>query len=404
MFNFFKKPLQKKSVSVALPEIMYSADRKTEAFAREGYTYNAIVFRCINEIARAVGDLDIDVYRNEQLVDNYEQNELYLRFSNPSLIQTKDDFLKSLIVNYLISGSAYIEDTGKELFILPSHQVSIESNAQNQYFAKSYTWISGSLQKVFRVDPLSGSIESSNSRLLHIKEYNPLDPIRGLSPLEACAYSIDQHNLGMIWNNSLLKNGARLSGLLETENSLTDEQFIQLKKQLESWKGSGNAGAIPILEGGLKYNPIALSPVDMDFKSTIENAARMIASVLGVPFALVVPEAATYSNMETAREMLYENTVIPLADRVLKQLSLFLNKQGYILKTNTDSVSALEGRRELLYNRMSNVVKAGILTPDEARQELGYDELGGIASELVLSGGSNLDPSIVDTINTDGQN
>ena len=90
------------------------------------------------------------------------------------------------------------------------------------------------------------------------------------------------------WNRALLENAARPSGALVFDASdgggLTAEQFDRLKGELlAAYQGSANAGRPMVLEGGLKWQSLALSPAEMDFAELKAAAARDIALAFGVP-------------------------------------------------------------------------------------------------------------------------
>jgi HK97 family phage portal protein len=277
----------------------------------------------------------------------------------------------------LISGNCYITP---ELIVLPSAHVYTEEGT-NPYLPILYRYES-SISKIYPVNQVTGECE-----LTHIKMYNPLSLVQGLSPLEAAGYSIDLHNMGMQWNSSLLQHSAQPSSILTVpENSfLTPEQKESISDAIKSYRRGGSKnGGVLILEGGLQHNQSSLSPTDMDFRESLNTASRNIAAVLGVPFALVIPDSATYSNMETARESLYENTVIPLLDKICKALS----KDGTEIRQNLDGISALENRRERKFNRVINGVKSGILTINEGRAELGFEPVEGLADELLVPRGT----------------
>jgi len=106
--------------------------------------------------------------------------------------------------------------------------------------------------------------------------------------------------------------------------------------------------------------------------------------VFGVPLPLVSPDTATYSNMESARAMLYENTVIPLAERFYDQLVNYIEPNKYEVSINLDAVSALSVSRKDRAEQLSKLVNIGIVTRDEARAELGYEPIGGYAAELYI--------------------
>ena len=108
-----------------------------------------------------------------------------------------------------------------------------------------------------------------------------------MSPIEAAATAIDIHNAASNWNKALLDNSARPSGALVYGNAdtrMTADQFERLKAELEQgFVGARHAGRPLLLEGGLDWKPLSLSPKDMDFIEAKNSAAREIALALGVP-------------------------------------------------------------------------------------------------------------------------
>ena len=118
--------------------------------------------------------------------------------------------------------------------------------------------------------------------------FHPLDDHYGLSPLEAAAVAVDTHNAAAKWNKALLDNAARPSGALVYAGPegavLSDSQFERLKRELEeTYQGAVNAGRPLLLEGGLDWKAMSLSPKDMDFMEAKHAAAREIALAFGVP-------------------------------------------------------------------------------------------------------------------------
>ena len=100
--------------------------------------------------------------------------------------------------------------------------------------------------------------------------------------------ALDLHNSAMSWNKALLDNSARPSGALVYQpkdgGNLTPEQYQRLKAELEDgYQGARRAGRPMLLEGGLDWKAMGLTPRDMDFIEARNGAARDIALALGVP-------------------------------------------------------------------------------------------------------------------------
>jgi phage portal protein BeeE len=135
--------------------------------------------------------------------------------------------------------------------------------------------------------------------------------------------------LAVCSKDSLLDNSARPSGAIvytARDGNLTSEQVERLKSELEAgFQGSGNAGRPLLLEGGLDWKAMSLSPKDMDFIEARHVAAREIALALGVPPMLLgIPGDNTYANLAEAQRTFWRQTVLPLVGRIARELSGWL--------------------------------------------------------------------------------
>ena len=198
-----------------------------------------------------------------------------------------------------------------ELYALRPDRVQVI--AGDSFMPVGYRYTVGSQHIDYQVDGISG-----RTPILHIKNFHPLSDWYGLSSIEAAAYSIDQHNQAGAWNQALLQNGARPSGAVmikgNENNPLTDEQFSRLRDTIdEVFSGPANAVRPLLLDAGLEWKEMSLSPRDMDHITSKNNSAREIALALGVPPQLLgIPGDNTYSNLSEARIALWEQTVLPL--------------------------------------------------------------------------------------------
>ncbi len=213
--------------------------------------------------------------------------------------------------------------------------------------------------------------------------FNPLDDYYGLSPLEAAAVAVDTHNAAAKWNKALLDNAARPSGALVYDGPegsvMSDAQFGRLKKELsDQYQGTANAGRPLLLEGGLDWKAMSLSPKDMDFMEAKHSAAREIALAFGVPpMLLAIPGDNTYSNYQEANRVFWRQTVLPLGNRIAGALAQWLAPAygaGLTLVADTDRIDALSGDRAALWDR---VTKAPFLTVNEKRAATGYGAVPG---------------------------
>src|SRR5947208_2664989 len=206
-----------------------------------------------------------------------------------------------------------------------------------------------------------------------------LDLLARPNPREAVA--VDTHNAAAKWNKALLDNAARPSGALVlsgTDGVLSDEQSAHLKRELdESYQGARNAGRPLVLEGGLDWKSMSLSPKDMDFMEAKHTAAREIALAFGVPPQLLgIPGDNTYSNYQEANRVFFRATVLPFANRIAGALSIWLSAAfGQVRVTvDADQLDALSTDRAALWSRITD---APFLTLNEKRAVVGYAPVEG---------------------------
>jgi HK97 family phage portal protein len=219
--------------------------------------------------------------------------------------------------------------------------------------------------------------------ILHLTLFNPVDDHYGMSPIEAAAVAIDTHNAAAGWNKALLDNAARPSGALVYAGAdgavLTGAQHERIKQAFsEQYQGAANAGRPLVLEGGLDWKPMSLTPRDMDFLEAKHAAAREIALAFGVPpMLLAIPGDNTYANYQEAHRAFWRQSVLPLAARIACALTNWLAPafgDGLVLAADTDRVEALSSDRAALWERVSN---ATFLTVNEKRLATGYGVVDG---------------------------
>ena len=320
------------------------------------------------------------LYKNKRRLEKHALIDLLQR---PNPTQGGAALFESINAFALIAGNSYLEAVGpsnaspRELWTLRPDRMRVIPGAQGLPEAYRYTfdgkWVD------FKVDTLTG-----RAPVLHIKNFHPLDDWYGMSPLEAAAVSVDQHNDAARWNVSLLQTGGRPSGALvytpghaDAPDTLTPEQRQSIRSELERYySGMDNAGRPLVLEGGLDWKEMALTPKDMDWLGGKDVSAREIALAFHVPAQLVgIAGSQTFANFEQARLALFDDAVLPLLDHVKDELNNWLAPQfGDDLRIDydIDKIEALALRRQQVWDKVS---AATFLTVNEKRAALGYAAL-----------------------------
>ncbi|UFS73248.1 phage portal protein [Tardiphaga sp. 37S4] len=352
------------------------------ALAREGYLSNAIVHRAVRLIAENAAACSFLVFDGAQ---EREAHPLAQLLTRPNPRQDGGVFFETLYAHLLLAGNAYVEavtlDTQvrqhevRELYALRPDRMKVVPGSDG--WAEAYDYSVGG--RSVRFDQQASGVPP----ILHLTFFHPLDDHYGLAPIDAAATALDTHNASSKWNKALLDNAARPSGALVyagPEGSvLSEPQFDRLKRELEgNYQGAANAGRPLLLEGGLDWKAMSLTPKDMDFLEAKHTAAREIALAFGVPPMLLgIPGDNTFANFQEANRVFFRQTVLPLAARTGNALAQWLAPafgDGIRIDIDTDRVDALAADRTALWERVSS---ADFLTLNEKREAVGYAPVEG---------------------------
>jgi HK97 family phage portal protein len=342
--------------------------RGYEAQVRDAYLGNAVGQRAVRMVAEGCASTPFyatpDGHAAEALV---------------RAVSGGQGLIETVASQLLLHGNAFVQilcgpdGMPIELYALRPERVTIEPDARG--WPAAFVYKAG--ETVARLPAQDGLDRPS---LVHLKTMHPLDDHYGLGCLGAAAGAVAIHNAATKWNKALLDNAARPSGALvydpgEPGAALSPEQFDRLRAEMEaSFAGSANAGRPMLLEGGLKWQAMSLSPADMDFVGLKAAAAREIALAFGVPPMLLgLPGDNNYANYSEANRALWRLTVLPLTEKILGGIAQGLRAwwPDLALTPDPDGVPALAADRERLWAQLT---QADFLTDGEKRAMLGFAE------------------------------
>jgi HK97 family phage portal protein len=339
--------------------------RSYEAQVREAYLGNPVAQRAVRLVAEGVASALI-----------YEGKDRPSTGSRRAVSLLAPSLLETVAAQLLLHGNAFVqiltdaEGTPAELFALRPERVSVEADGAG--WPVAYVYKAGEAKT--RMAAHDGLGRPS---LVHLKSMHPLDDHYGLGCLGAAAGAVAIHNAATRWNKALLDNAARPSGALVYEPrdgaALSSDQYERLKAEMEAgFQGAVNAGRPMLLEGGLRWQAMSMTPADMDFIGLKEAAAREIALAFGVPPMLLgLPGDSTYANYREANRALWRLTILPTAERILGGISAALDAwwPGVRLQIDVDQVTALSEDRERLWAQVS---AADFISAEEKREMLGF--------------------------------
>ena len=325
------------------------------ALAREGFARNAIAYRCVRMVAEAAASVALDLGDGRG-----GAHPLAGVLARPNPEQSGPELLEAFYGHLQIAGNGWLElvaldGVPREICALRPDRVRIIPSKSGWPAGWEHDGIT--IKRRMWRDEASG-----RSPVCHLKLFNPNDDLYGQSPLEAAAIAVDIHNAGGAWNKALIDNAARPSGALVFKGTpgnerLSEDQFERLRIELtSSHTGAANAGRPLLLEGGLEWTPMSMTPAEMDFVEARHAAARDIALAFGVPPMLLgIPGDNTYANYREANLAFWRQTILPLVTKAAATLTQWLapwSEVPLVITPNLEGVTALSVDQEAKWARL----------------------------------------------------
>jgi len=337
------------------------------------------VNRAVNMIISATSSLDYDVKDkvNEGVINGIRQKTLVnlLNF-RPNPYQSAQDFRRELFKDLLLDGNAFIHFDGVFMYHLPAENVEILSDPKT--FIRGYRY--------------NGQVLFEEREVFYFKDVSSTSIYRGASRLESCMSNIATLYAMQEFQQKFFENGTIFGLVLTSENTLSQQAK---EKTLAYWQqryNSKSGGKRPIiLDSGLKPHRLSEQNFkDLDFDVAIKTHNERIISSLGVPPLLL--NGGNNANIAPNLRLFYLETVLPIVKLYISAVERYF---GYDVEAITSSVSALQPDVGELAKYHSTLVNGGIITPNEARQELRYPKLDGQDTIRIPANiaGSAADPS-----------
>lgn len=388
-----KVPVETKGISEILGGVLYNStnklsDEKTVSSkvleANKGWVY-----KNNDVIAKEVSTIEFELYRIDVKGGEIEYTEieehplldLLDRFNDST---TKSDAIYNTQSHKKLTGDAfwYLEGSYNDpqnIFILSPDKVSLIIGDPTD---ASTTLIEGYEYK----DVIDGKKVERNYRpdeIIQFKTPNPKNMFRGLGVVEAAAETIDLDFITEDVTRKFFDNGAITNFVLSTEAKITDEQLKRLKAELKAaYTGKNNAYNTMILGGGLKPSNITMSNREMEFLAQLEWYRDKIMVMFGnTKASLGLDDEVNRAAGETLILNWKRSTIKPDMESIVNTLNEFLVPR-YGDKLVLGFCNPVPEDRSAKVDEIVKLRGADVITIDEARQVLDYDERGGNAALL----------------------
>lgn len=336
------------------------------------------VFRCIRLIAETCASLPMIAY---QRVGEFDRTPLPNDHWLPRLIcepnetMTGDELRESMVAQMAGWGNSYSQivpnAAGQPVEVWP-YRVDRMTVDRNEDRTLRYTY-----PNTFGTPQVL-----SSNRVLHLRAFS-LDGVMGLSPLGLARQTLGLAVGAQAYAASFFGSGGRPSGVLTSDKLLTDKQREQIRKEFGGLADGGTDGKrLWVLEAALKYEPVTVSPEDMQMLQTRQFEVSEIARFFGVPLHLLMEtEKATSwgSGLEQQNIAFLIYTLRPYLQRLSMAFNRWIIPEAERAKifVDIDETALLRGDMQATASYLSTLVQNGLMTRNEARRRLQLSRVEG---------------------------
>ena len=344
------------------------------------------VYACVRILSESIAGLPLHTYRylKDGAKEKAINHPLYrLLHDEPNPEMTSFVFRETLMSHLLLWGNAYAQiiRNGKgeilALYPLMPNRMTVDRASNGEIY---YTYMVNDSDNPTLKE--QGQVYLRKEDVLHIPGLG-FDGLVGYSPISMAKNAVGMALACEEYGAKFFENGASPSGVLEHPSTIKNPDKLR-----ESWnslfQGSGNSHRVAVLEEGLTFKPIAISPNEAQFLETRKFQIDEIARIFRIPPHMVGDlERASFSNIEEQSLEFVKYTLNPWVTRWEQsiQRSLFLEseKREYFVKFNVDGL--LRGDYQSRMNGYATARQNGWMSANDIRElenmDLIPDELGG---------------------------
>ena len=328
------------------------------------------VWACVKLLSETVSSLPLNIYEKD---NKTIANDFYFQsFINhkPNRYQTRQEFFETMMLNLTLHGNAYARITrinGKIINLMPLMSAQVEVNLAND----------GSIVYQYTSD---NSVEFlAEQSVWHIKLYG--NGIIGKSPLAFGRNMIGIAQAAEKTVTRIYTNGGKRSGVLVLDKLLTSAQRDQVRENFSSLTTSTDERLL-VLEMGMKFDPIAMSPQDIELLSSRKFQLEEICRWFGVPSILVNDTSGSTawgSGIEQLVSGFYKLNLRPYLERFEASIdaNLLSDNERKIYRSEFDFEGLLRSDFKSRLEGYRTAIAGSILTPNEVRKLENWDALAG---------------------------
>jgi HK97 family phage portal protein len=346
------------------------------------------VYTCITLIAQDIAKLRIKLVEQDPATGIWEETTApafspVLR--RPNRYQNRIEFLESWVYSKLTWGNTYILKERDNRNIVTALYVLDPSRT------RALVAPDGAVYYQLYTDSLNGITEDSQvvpaSEIIHDRMSAVFHPLCGLSPLTACNLSALQGMEAQKQSIEQSRNQAVPSGILIAPGQIAQDTADRIKAKWQANYGGSNVGRVAVLGDNMRFERMAISPVDAQMLEQMKWSAETICAAFHVPGFLVTQTAPTYNNVEALGLSYFSQCLQSHIEKIELNLDEGLglvDVQGHIYGTELDVDDGLLRMDSASKMRMvGEGVQRAILSPNDARKRFDLPPVKGGETPLI---------------------
>lgn len=327
------------------------------------------VLACSTVIATSLGSIPALIYRMEAESRIEAMDHPLRRLVRQGVNEQMSwpDFIEHLVASTLLTGNGLAEvirDGNGGLIgfrFIPWLSVGVSRLASGR-LAYDVREVNGSTRRLLQ------------SEVIHLRDRTD-DGLLGRSRLSRASEVVEGVQASNTFARSFLSNGAQPSGFLKTTMTMGPDSMMKLRDQFNArFQGAANAGRIGVLDQGIEWQDVQISPEDAELLETRKFGVEEICRLFQVPPPLVQDYSHnTFTNSETAGRWFAMFTLTPWARKIEAEFarSVFPTSGGFEMEL--DLSGFLRGDPATRWNAHKIAIDTGVLDPDEVRQVEGWN-------------------------------
>ena len=363
--DFITNIFKRKEVRSTYPTSVFSGISQSGVAVDKAtaLTFTA-VWSAIRLLSESISSLPVNVYERNAIGDKqlaFKNPAYKLVHNEPNKYMSSITFFEKVMMDLCINGNSYIRidrnGAGNPVALIPLNADNVSIKQSNGDF-------------FYHIKDSDETLDDEN--ILHFKGISS-DGIIGLSPISQNANAIGWGIALEKYGSKFFTNASKLSGVLQTDRALSEQAIERLRNSFNNtYTQLSNSQSTAILEEGLSFKPISISPEQSQFLASRVFSITEIARMFNIPtFMLQEHSKSSFNNIESLSQSYVTYTLMPYIRRMESEMNrkLFRKRDKGKLFVEWNVNALLRGNIKDRSDSYKTAVGNGWMTINEVRRK-----------------------------------